>query len=308
MADVAPSLAPFSFEPSPDVSRALAELGRSEDIQFSPDQTRLAIAGFSRQKLLVIEFARSRSGASATSSKCVEITSPCLRFPHGLAWLDDRTIVVANRGGEIAVLEIPPLTKGREKLSIEPAHVLESALPDILKSPGSVACRWLDDDLVEILVCNNFVHTVSRHRLSRRRGWAAVSSEKLYAAGLDVPDSIAIAPGATHVAVSNHSKHRVDVYRGMSASRRAAGKLAGCEYPHGVRFSADGQFILLADAGAPLVRIYRTEDGDWRGWKRPAASVAVMPDEAFERGRKARGEGGPKGIDLTADNRVMVVS
>jgi hypothetical protein len=186
--------------------------------------------------------------------------------------------------------------------------VLESPLPDVLKSPGSVARHWLDDDVVEILVCNNFVHTVSRHRLSKRRGWAAVSSEKLYAAGLDVPDSIAITPGATHVAVSNHNKHRVDVYGGAPASRRPWAKLAGCEYPHGVRFTSDGRCLLLADAGSPMVHIYRADESGWRGWRQPAASVEVMPPEAFERGRNARGEGGAKGIDLTADNRVMVVS
>ena len=43
------------FSGSDEVLRALAAVGRTEDVQFSPDGKRLAIAGFAESRILILE-------------------------------------------------------------------------------------------------------------------------------------------------------------------------------------------------------------------------------------------------------------
>lgn len=40
-----------SFKPNDDAKATLASLGRTEDVQFSPDDRRLAIVGFKHNKV-----------------------------------------------------------------------------------------------------------------------------------------------------------------------------------------------------------------------------------------------------------------
>lgn len=299
-------LSKFEFKPSGSVQEALDVIGRTEDIQFSPDQKRLAIAGYSKHVLLILEFVRSADQDWAVSGRSLKIASDDLKFPHGLAWLNNETIIVANRGGKVAIFDIPPLEAGSTEVRLEPIRILQAEHNEIIKTPGSVCVNWLDADRVDVLVCNNYVHTVSHHRLSKSRGWAPLEENTVFDRGLDVPDSVAFSGGGRLIAVSNHNKHRVDVFSGYS--RRPVCKIADCRYPHGIRFAHGSQFIIVADAGAPLVHVYRSERGDWKGWRSPVASIRVLSDEAFNRFSKGRGEGGPKGIDLTKDADVMVVS
>jgi len=81
----------------------------------------------------------------------------------------------------------------------------------------------------------------------------------------------------------------------------------GVSYPHGVRFTADERTVLVADAGEPFVQLYRS-DGVWEGEHEPDASIRVISEESFARGSYNRYEGGPKGLDVTRDGRLMVTS
>ena len=45
----------ISFAPNDGVKTALASLGRTEDVQFSPDNCHLAIAGFNSSKVLILD-------------------------------------------------------------------------------------------------------------------------------------------------------------------------------------------------------------------------------------------------------------
>jgi hypothetical protein len=70
-----------------DVVAALA-LGRAEDVKFSPNKRRLAVASYSRNKIAVFEVCIAASH---------EFSSDYLRQPHGVQFIDDETIIVANR-------------------------------------------------------------------------------------------------------------------------------------------------------------------------------------------------------------------
>jgi hypothetical protein len=86
------------------------------------------------------------------------------------------------------------------------------------------------------------------------------------------------------------------------------GILRGVMYPHGLRFSADGRHLFVADAGAPYLHIYAQDSDQWRGVHHPMASVRVMNDAVFEKGRYNPEEGGPKGLDLDAGSKILVVT
>jgi len=66
--------------------------------------------------------------------------------------------------------------------------------------------------------------------------------------------------------------------------------------------------LIVADAGAPHVRLFRSDDGDWAGEREPCASIQVVSDEIFRRGNWNPREGGPKGIDVTRCGRAMVAT
>ena len=97
----------IEFIASDEVKEALASLGRTEDVKFSPDNRRLAIAGFSKNKCVVvdIQFEISSTHKKVLLNDFVEITSPCLQEPHGLAFIDHETLIVANRSGAVPILK-----------------------------------------------------------------------------------------------------------------------------------------------------------------------------------------------------------
>ena len=78
--DICPRI---SFLPSEGVKFALANLGRTEDVQFSPDNSRLAIAGFIENKILIldIKFKTAKNKILVSSEDWLEITSPSFNYP-----------------------------------------------------------------------------------------------------------------------------------------------------------------------------------------------------------------------------------
>lgn len=79
-------------------------------------------------------------------------------------------------------------------------------------------------------------------------------------------------------------------------------------YPHGLRFTSDGRFIVVASAGSPFVNIYETSDLDWRRVRDPLISFRVLTNEDYLWGRYHPEEGGPKGIDVNNANNILVTT
>ena len=88
---------------SEKATSVLAELGRTEDVMFSPSGQRLAVAGFHVNRIAIfdIEINSSANDNIVTLTDVVEIDAPTLNEPHGLCFLDEQTLVVANRHGKV---------------------------------------------------------------------------------------------------------------------------------------------------------------------------------------------------------------
>lgn len=291
------------------VHALIASLGRTEDIRFSPNNRRLAIAAFNKGRIAILDVEVGKSGGLPAVSLTggFEISSSALSFPHGVDFLDDETIAVASRQGGVAIFKVPVAQDNDCELA--PIQLLEAESASIVHTPGSVSVLHGEGGLCELLVCNNYADNVSRHIVDRKAGCSIVKSEILLRKWLHLPDGVCASRDGRWIAISNHNTHGVLLYdRSVSLNEDSSpvGVLRGVAFPHGMRFGADGRQLILADAGAPFVHVYACDDRGWHGTRMPAASIRMMDERAFRLGRKNPQEGGPKGIDL--DNGMTVLA
>jgi hypothetical protein len=292
---------------SPRAQEAIDSVGRTEDLMFSPDGRRLAIAGYLKHRIVVFDVGLL-PGRRVLVSGVVELDAATLREPHGLCFVDDTTIAVANRLGDVQLYEVPASGGTRSAHLVQPTRTITGGSAAPIRTPGSVTAHPLDDRTVELLVCNNYVNVVTRHVLDRFAGYASVRDQVLLGRGLDIPDSVCVSPAGGWIAVSNHNSHEVFLYRrtpALDAHSEPDGVLRNVICPHGVRFTRDERHVLVADAHARYVNVYARGDGDWAGVHDPVRMLPVLDWRTFLRGRSNPQEGGPKGIDLDPGMQVL---
>src|SRR5207247_5285061 len=130
------------------VTDAVGCLGRTEDVRFSPSNRRLAVASYYRNRIVVFEIdIASSSGATQVAlTGGVELSSPALRLPHGLDFIDDNPLIVTSRGSDVALFKLPP---GEE--IVRPHEVLPIARwpangTTLLNTRSSVAITQVGED------------------------------------------------------------------------------------------------------------------------------------------------------------------
>ena len=296
----------IAFEAPGHVHDALGALARTEDVRLSPSGRRLAIAGFANGRIAIaeVEITRTAAGPEVAVTAVEHVESPAFQDPHGVDFVDEDVLVVANRGGGVAVLRLVP---GRADLLATTGPVRDDPA-SLLDTPGSVAVREDAAGRREILACNNYAHTVTRHTLDA--SGRLVDGELVVRRWLDIPDGLALSRDGRRLAVSNHNTHSVLVYHcaSLGGDVEPVGVLRGARYPHGVRFGTDDRFLVVADAGAPFVHVFTSSDGSWDGVAYPTSTLRVMDEETFLRGRHNPQEGGPKGIDVDVRSNVLVAT
>jgi DNA-binding beta-propeller fold protein YncE len=295
------------------VTAAVAALGRTEDLRFSPSDRRLAVAAFARNRIAVLdlEITSSPGGTRIAFTGGVEVASPALQRPHGLDFIDDDTLIVTSRGGDVALFKLPPGEADVPSREVHPMATWPAGRATLLNAPGSVAVVRVDEDACEILICNNAAHNVTRHLVDRKTGGLIGKSRVLLQKHLDIPDGVAVSADRRWIAVSNHNTHNLLLYEnspGLNKDADPDGILRRVHYPHGLCFSPDGRYLFVADAGAPCVNVYARGADEWRGVHHPVAAVRIMDEAAFERGRHNREEGGPKGLDIDSGSNVLAVT
>jgi hypothetical protein len=280
-------------------------LGRVEDVKFSPNNRRLVVASYSRNKIVVFEVSITASSKTIDLTEAREFTSDYLRQPHGVQFLDDEKIIVANRAGDATIFKLPGKSSDCPELML--LGIIRSG--DIVHSPGSISIIKKDIDLYEALICNNDINKVTRHMIDFSNGSPITSNEVLLSNRLNWPDGVSV--NGKWIAISNHRAHAVFLYRNTSALHECSepdGILRGVHWPHGLRFSSDGRFLLVADAGKPYVHIYRSDKSGWTGVRRPLKSISVVTQEDFLRGQESPQDGGPKGIDIDNATSILVTT
>ena len=120
--------------------------------------------------------------------------------------------------------------------------------------------RATDDELAEIVVCNNYTHQVTRHVVDRADENACLDEDIILQAALNVPDGATFSPVGRLVG-DQQPLHARSLPLSLRPPRSVPrdepdGVLHGVNYPHGLRFTADGRYMLIADAGLPYVHVY----------------------------------------------------
>src|SRR5262245_53511132 len=288
----------------------IAGLGRTEDVKFSPNNRRLAIVSFLRNKIAVFELCISAcsSGTKITITDGAEFSSAYLKQPQGIDFIDDEKIIVANREGHAPIFSLPP---GRGDRSggdeLVPLNIVRSG--DVMNNPGAVAITRKASKLHEVLICNNYTNKITKHLIDFNKDPSMIIDEILLEKWLELPDGITTSD--RWIAISNHDRHNVLLYDAsypLNIHSDPNGILRGAYYPHGLRFTSDGRFILVADAGAPYVHIYGKDDSGWKGVRSPLKSIRVLTDEDYLLGRHTVHEGGPKGIDIDSSMSTFVTT
>ena len=281
----------------PSVLRATLDgFARTEDIRFTKDGRRIAIAGFARCSVLVLELSPP---PALTVTGVLELVHDELREPHGLDWFDDGSLAVANRSGHVQIFRVPAARFG--------AHQQQADIQDTIKRAGlRRRVRWPGSLAIErqgrnpgLWVCNNYAHCLTYHPLRMRTaGIVAKMGRVALSEDLNVPDGVAISDDGAFMAVSNHETHQVFVYRLTGPGRAMRiGQLNRISYPHGLRFLPGGKGMIIADAGQPYLHVFETAS-DWAGDHQPDRHVHVLDEETFLRGHHNAREGGIKGLDI----------
>jgi DNA-binding beta-propeller fold protein YncE len=297
---------------TPPVEAALAALGRTEDLCFSPSNGLLAITGFNRKSVLFLRVSISspEDEPSVVIDGCVEVNAHRLSFPHGLAFIDDDTIAVASRGGGVSVLPVPPSTFRGGSITAEALWHFPGGRFRWMRSPGSVAVCHEPGGRIGLLICNNYSHRVSRLVLEREPSFRTTRREVYLRKGLAIPDGIAVSHDGRWIAISCHATHDVRLFRRDKIDgpkTAAAGRLVEAGYPHGIQFTPDDRYLLVADAGSLMVRAYDRGEG-WDGEHASVHAVEVLDQATFLRGRQNPEEGGPKGIGIDRTGQVVAIT
>jgi hypothetical protein len=293
----------MAYEAPAHVRRALASMGRTEDIRFSPSGRRVAFACYARNEIALVDVAIDREAGSVK----VAVTdvafcgSPAIREPHGLDFVDENVLVVANRGGVLDVLRIPqPGTEGGA-VSLASISCEHGATGSVVVCPTATGEH-------DVLAVHNWANAISRYRLTH--GGSLDRGDVIAHRWLDLPDGIAMSTGGRWLAVSNHNTHDVLVFEAATVHRDAdpVGVLRGVSYPHGIRFAHGDRVLLVADAGGPYVDVFARAGDSWAVASYPTTSIRVMDDQTFAAGHLDPQEGGPKGLDVDPNRNVLVVT
>lgn len=302
---------------SDQAQSSLDSLRRTEDVRFSPAGNRLVLADYADDKLLFLSIDFEQQAASGDTRQVVlhspiEVRSASFSEPHGLSFLDDTTLLVANRTGHVVIVEVVNQQPAdANSVDAKILGTIDGGWFGKIETPGSVAVFPYGQRSYDVLVCNNYKNCVTQHRL-HKAGRFFVSSNRIFAKkGVRIPDGAAFSPDGRWIAISNHSTNNVLVYEYASwfvSTKEPVCRLEGPRFPHGVQFTRNGQYILTVDAGAPQLFAYRRPAGGWHGELQPLCVRQVMPTETFLRGHTSPLEGGPKGLDICRDKGIVVTT
>lgn len=292
---------------------------RTEDIRFSPSGRILAVVATSGNIYL---FAVDTSSRPIQVTKHAILHSANLASPHGIDFVSEDVVVVANRSGWITFYRIPDVKIWQDNMNIEPIHEMGSewfgSKGSTRKSngrmvncgPGSIRVRDR-----QLFVCCNNRSSVTAHPFTLRKekietGEGTIVAQK----ELEIPDGLSLSRDGKWIAVGDHEYRRITIYR-------SADQLPLCElrdpelsHPHGICFDPTGQALYVADAGERGMHVFVSADEWATSMNRSSFTIPAVEQEAFRKTKDSVAEkyraleGGIKGVDVDSTGRILATT
>lgn len=292
---------------------------RTEDVKFSPSGRMLAVVATDGSIML---FAIDVTRRPIQINQCVKLHSDSLMHPHGIDFVNEEIIVVANRRSILKFYRIPSLDKWGSAQQIVPIHTMKSEFfgaegetrklrtRSISCGPGSVRIHGH-----QLFVCCNNMNTVTTHTFSYHDGEIVTYGDIVVAQdGLEVPDGVAVSTDGIWMAVSDHDHHCVVVYCLENNSSCCILRDVELKYPHGLCFDQNAKSLYVADAGARDLHVFSTKDkwdkdSDISTIKLSAVNMTAFQNtqEAIDEKYRAL-EGGIKGLDIDPSYQILATT
>ena len=292
---------------------------RGEDLKFSPSGCLLAVIATNGQICL---FSVDCDTLPIRILNSAVVISPGLSAPHGIDFIREDIVVVANRSGWITFHRIPPVRKWVDGMTIpmfgemnspwfgDKGQTREVGNRTVVCGPGSV--RVCDQELI---VCCNYKSTVTSHPFRIRWGRVRTGQGRLLVGeGLDIPDGVARSEDGRHLAVSDHENQRIVIYSDGEASPSCELADPSMGYPHGLCFDSSGRVMIASDAGKRELQIYVTSDRWKSSMSSSSMKMTVVEEDAYSKTRESVPEqarpleGGVKGIDMNPSGKILAMT
>lgn len=293
---------------------------RSEDVRFSPSGRLLAVAV--QNAVHLIEIAPHETPVRVIRQ--TELRSPGLAFPHGVEFLAEDIIVVANREAWVTFFRLPAADTWQDLMNIEPIHELgcrwfgPKGATRVIETGRTVRCgpgsvRRHGDHL---FICANHTNTLTRHPFTLRDGVITTGEASLLAqGGLHILDGLAISADGNWIALADAGNNRVVVCHAETGAEASVLTDPRLHSPHGLCFDPTGRKLYVSDAGEQLVHVFTRPDGRWdAAMDSSAFCLPGIGDEPFWKTKLSVPEelrglvGGLKGLDIHPSGRLLVGS
>jgi hypothetical protein len=293
---------------------------RSEDARFSPSGQLLAVAV--QNAIHLMEIAPHETPVRVIRQ--TELRSPDFAFPHGVEFLSEDVIVVANREAWVTFFRLPASGTWQALMQIEAIHELGCSwfgpkkATRIIETGRKVRCgpgsvRRHGDHL---FICANNANTVTKHAFTMRAGEITTGEASLLLqTGLNILDGITISRDGRWIALADAGNNRVVVCHADTGAEASVIRDPRLHSPHGLCFDPTGRILYVSDAGEPLLHVFASPNGHWNtSMGSSAFSLAGIGDEPFWKTKLSVPEefrslvGGLKGLDLHPSGHLLVGS
>ena len=298
----------LKYEASDEVQALIDQIGRTEDIILSPDQTRLALAAFLECKIYFLDIDFASPPIRIHGVKV--LASDRLKDPHGIAFLGNDHVAVCNRAADVCIFQVADASaSGR---SVAPVATINSKglFGSKVRTPGSITAYEMAENKYRVFVSNDQWHFVSAHQISLASSIAIEHEGVLLENGLQIPDGVSISADHRWIAVSNNTDGEVLLYEnlpGLNRTTPPVAKLQGVVCPHGLDWDGEGN-LFVADAASPYLHVFDKPAEGWEGQTVSSRPILLMDRNVFYKGRFASREGGIKGLHVNKAARVLMTT
>lgn len=260
-------------------THCISLIGRSESVKASPSGQKLAYSSFDLNEVIIFDYIVDYNGIRIQRN--IRFGTG-LKSPHGLAWIDEHTIVVANRGGPAVVFNISDSTCNYIR-SIE--EMSKSNDVTVSVGPQNVKLYFCKTNN-KIDYCDlNDDWSVSVH------GSLAALSD------LQVPDGIALSPSGKILAITSALDDRIVIY---DIKKQTHHTIGNTDRPHSVCFLTE-DLILTTGGNDHSVVCWSTANNHL------IYKFRILNKQQFSL-RYSDTEGGVKGICSCPRNRIIFLT